>query len=108
MKLSELRAMSIEELLEFHEAIVRTLAERQTKLREQLSSLDALGPERRRGKGRSSPAKGRPVPPKYRGPSGETWAGRGMKPRWLTTLLAQGHSIEEFEIGRKRTRSNAA
>lgn len=39
------------------------------------------------------------VAPKYRGPGGETWSGRGLSPRWLAALIAQGRSKEEFVIG---------
>jgi DNA-binding protein H-NS len=35
---------------------------------------------------------------KFSGPNGETWSGRGLMPRWLTALVAQGHSREEFAI----------
>jgi len=38
------------------------------------------------------------VAAKFRGPNGESWTGRGLSPRWLTALLAQGHSKEEFAI----------
>lgn len=37
-----------------------------------------------------------PVPVKYRGPNGETWTGRGFKPKWLETLMAQGTPLETF------------
>ncbi len=40
------------------------------------------------------------VPPKYRGPGGETWSGRGLMPRWLAALVAQGESKEAFLIER--------
>ena len=39
---------------------------------------------------------GQPLAAKYRGPSGETWSGRGRVPRWLQTLEAEGRSREEF------------
>lgn len=39
-----------------------------------------------------------PVAAKYRGPNGETWSGRGLTPRWLATLIAQGQSKEAFAI----------
>ena len=39
-----------------------------------------------------------PVAAKYRGPNGETWSGRGLTPRWLSTLIAQGQSKETFAI----------
>ena len=39
-----------------------------------------------------------PVAIKFRGPNGETWSGRGLMPRWLTALVAQGKTKEEFTI----------
>lgn len=68
------------------------------------------------GKGRSGKAKGKAevsakragaavkkksasaVAAKYRGPNGETWSGRGLTPRWLTALVAQGKTKEDFAI----------
>jgi DNA-binding protein H-NS len=41
---------------------------------------------------------GNPAPAKYRGPNGETWSGRGLMPRWLAALVAQGQSKESFAI----------
>lgn len=40
------------------------------------------------------------VEPKYRNPHdvGETWSGRGMQPKWLAALTAQGRKPEEFAI----------
>lgn len=35
---------------------------------------------------------------KYRGPNGEAWSGRGLTPRWLAALIAQGQAKEEFAI----------
>lgn len=52
----------------------------------------------RKRSGTPSRQKGKKVPPKYRGPKGETWSGRGMMPRWLATLVAQGKSRESFAI----------
>lgn len=39
-----------------------------------------------------------PVAAKYRGPNGETWSGRGLTPKWLAALVAQGQSKEAFAI----------
>ena len=66
------------------------------------------------GKGRGRKAKAAPVKKpagksaakkpgiavaaKYRGPEGQTWSGRGLTPRWLATLLAQGRTKEDFAI----------
>ena len=39
-----------------------------------------------------------PVAAKYRGPNGETWSGRGLTPKWLSSLVAQGQTKEAFLI----------
>ena len=38
------------------------------------------------------------VAPKYRNDAGNTWTGRGLTPRWLTTALAGGATLEQFAI----------
>jgi DNA-binding protein H-NS len=38
------------------------------------------------------------IAPKFRGPNGETWSGRGLTPKWLSILIAQGRSKDEFAI----------
>jgi DNA-binding protein H-NS len=40
------------------------------------------------------------VAPKYRNPANpsETWAGRGVRPKWMQALLAQGKSMDDFKI----------
>jgi DNA-binding protein H-NS len=39
------------------------------------------------------------VEAKYRDDvSGNTWSGRGLKPKWLTAALAAGKKIEDFAI----------
>jgi DNA-binding protein H-NS len=50
------------------------------------------------GNGWKHPAKGKKVAPKYRGPNGETWAGRGLTPTWLVELEAKGKKRESFLI----------
>jgi H-NS histone family len=41
------------------------------------------------------------VAPKYRNPDNpaETWAGRGLRPRWLTAALKGDKKLEDFAIG---------
>jgi DNA-binding protein H-NS len=46
---------------------------------------------------RSSQA-GTVVAAKYRGPNGETWSGRGLTPKWLAALIAEGKAKDEFLI----------
>jgi DNA-binding protein H-NS len=50
---------------------------------------------------------GQPLTPKYRGPGGETWSGRGRQPNWLTALEATGRDKEEFRI-KEETAESAA
>ncbi|MGA7489680.1 MAG: H-NS histone family protein [Xanthobacteraceae bacterium] len=95
--------MDVDALLALRAEIDKKLGERRSELQKQLSRLgvesDGAGHSRAtRAWGRRSAMKGRKVPPKYRGPGGETWAGRGARPRWLAALLKQGRKIEEFAI----------
>ena len=45
-------------------------------------------------------AKGTKLKAKYRNPAkrSETWAGRGHKPRWLSSLIAKGKKLEDFAV----------
>lgn len=62
-------------------------------------TVDDLG-----GKSAGRPSKeksagtGRKVAPKYRNVTGETWTGRGLKPKWLQSALAAGKKLEDFAI----------
>lgn len=39
------------------------------------------------------------VAAKYRDPaSGQTWSGRGLKPKWLQAALAEGKSLSDFAL----------
>ncbi|MCW5705226.1 MAG: H-NS histone family protein, partial [Bradyrhizobium sp.] len=71
-------------------------------LEKQIVQIKDLNVGARRGRkpSRSSSLKGRKAEPKYRNSANpkETWAGRGMKPRWLTAALKSGKKIESFEI----------
>lgn len=61
-----------------------------------IADLDAGG--KRAGAGRSASA-GTRVAPKYRnGETGETWTGRGIKPKWLQAAIASGKTLESFAI----------
>jgi DNA-binding protein H-NS len=100
-----LKTMDIDALLSLRSDVDKRLAEKRNELEKQLSRL------RDEGKGSSgivtarlgrriSTMKGRKVAPKYRGPGGETWAGRGARPRWLSALVKQGRKIDEFAINK--------
>ncbi|MFT7117045.1 MAG: DNA-binding protein H-NS [Rhodoferax sp.] len=40
----------------------------------------------------------KPAAAKYMGPNGETWSGRGLTPRWLAALVAEGQTKDAFAI----------
>ena len=52
----------------------------------------------RRTSGKSKKGRVATVAAKYRGPNGEVWSGRGLTPRWLAGLVAQGKNKEDFVI----------
>ena len=111
-----IKNMDVYALLALRADVEKMLADRSRDLQRQLARLggdEAGRPGKKRGRpsggtGRTSAMKGVKVPPKYRGPGGETWAGRGATPRWLSALLKEGHSIEEFTIARKGGKRAAA
>jgi|SRR5215471_5638421 len=110
-----LKSLSVAKLSNLREQVEAALSikitEQKRAVQEQLSRLERLS-----GRGFSARgARGGPrgaVPPKYRNPDNpaETWAGRGLKPRWLAAALKQGKKLEHFSIdaapkrrGRPRT-----
>jgi DNA-binding protein H-NS len=58
----------------------------------------AMRSSRLGAKKKAAPAKKGSAPVKYRGPGGETWAGRGRPPRWLSALEAEGKKREDFAV----------
>jgi DNA-binding protein H-NS len=97
--------MDVDALLALRAEIDKRLGQKRSELEQQLSRLglesSAGGHARGWGSaGRRSAMKGRKVAPKYRGPGGETWAGRGARPRWLTALMKEGRKIDEFAINK--------
>jgi DNA-binding protein H-NS len=90
-------------------AISAKVTERRRELELELSKLAGFGS---RGKATKSARSGRigPVAPKYRNPENpdETWAGRGLKPRWLTAAIKSGKELEDFLIPGAVTRASAA
>lgn len=50
--------------------------------------------------GKGSKLKGKKLKPKYRNPADktQTWAGRGIQPRWLVAALKSGKRLEDFSI----------
>jgi DNA-binding protein H-NS len=91
-------------LMNLRKQIDKRLAELRAELEKQLDAL--IGQAKPKGKAGGSSLRGRKVPPKYRSPSGETWAGRGVKPKWLVAAIKKGRKVDDFLIKRRRiTRS---
>jgi DNA-binding protein H-NS len=88
---TNLSTMSVDALLKLHDDINKVLNRKANELRSQLSML---------GHAPRGSMKGKKVPPKYRSPSGETWAGRGARPRWLVAAMKKGKKLENFLIKR--------
>jgi len=105
-----LSRMTVEALMDLRKRVDETLNERRAELQQQLERIAVVGGARV-VRGGASALRGRKVPPKYRGPSGETWAGRGAKPRWLVAAIKGGKKLDDFLIdnsarkGRKKRRS---
>lgn len=59
------------------------------------ASKSKVGAPSRQAKGEKGAV---PVAAKYRGPNGESWSGRGLTPRWLTSLTSQGQKKEDYAI----------
>src|SRR5947209_17202498 len=97
-----LLTMSVQTLMELREGIGTELAKRRVQLEQQLMRIGEAAGVRRRGRPptRGASLRGRKVPPKYRGPAGETWAGRGVHPRWWVALLKNGRKLGVFAIDR--------
>ena len=106
-----LKSMSIDKLMKMKEEIDNTLAAKVSEQRRALEAeLSKLGGYQR-GK-KATGRRGGTVAAKYRNPENpsETWAGRGLKPRWLTAALKSGGKIEDFTIaapGSKGARGKA-
>src|SRR5262249_49539751 len=107
-----LSGMTVEALMDLRKRVDEMLLNRRADIERQLKSMGrAVAVVGWRGGQGGSALKGKKVPPKYRGPSGETWAGRGARPRWLVAAIKGGKKLDDFLIdksarkGRKKRRS---
>ena len=78
--------------------IAQKVSERRRELEGELSKLVQL-----EGRGRGKIGRGGPrgsVTPKYRNPGdpSQTWAGRGLRPRWLVAAMKSGKKLDDFLI----------
>jgi DNA-binding protein H-NS len=100
-----LKSMSIAKLQDLKAKVDAAISEkmgaRRHELEAELSNLTGYAGGGRGGRpaGRGGPRGA--VAAKYRNPENpsETWAGRGLKPRWLTAAMKGGKKLEDFAIG---------
>ena len=79
------------------EALVAYIPVYIARVREMAEDLKLLRPKKARKA--SSRAKGRKVAPKYRNPdTGDTWSGRGPKPKWLEAKIEAGRTLEDLKV----------
>jgi DNA-binding protein H-NS len=101
-KKQNLAGMDFQSLLDLRDQVDQAISGYRTIIEEQLAALGgsiaAFGGKVARGM-RGNAMKGRKVAAKYRGPSGELWAGRGATPRWLVAAMKEtGKKREDFLI----------
>jgi len=103
-----LKTMAVDKLMKLKTDVDAMLSlkvsEQRRVLEAELSKLGGYQRGKKSGGGRRGS-----VPAKYRNPENptETWAGRGLKPRWLAAAIKSGKKIEDFSItssgkGRKK------
>jgi DNA-binding protein H-NS len=96
-----LKSMPVHKLMDLQSrveaAITNRVAEKRRTLESELAKLTRATTHLNRGRGGG---RGGKIAPKYRNPENpsETWAGRGLKPRWLAAALKAGKKLEHFTI----------
>jgi DNA-binding protein H-NS len=82
------------------DGILRTkVADQRETLKAELDRLSRFSTSLLHPKGLRLGVRG-PAAPKYRNPENpsETWAGRGLRPRWLMAAMRGGRKLEHFSI----------
>ena len=103
MPSTNIKALSVTQLLAMRGDIDKLLQSKRTELQAQLAQIGG-GTARKTGS-----VKGTKVAPKYRHPkTGETWSGRGGTAGWLAREIKAGKKREDFLIakpGRKKRKA---
>jgi DNA-binding protein H-NS len=100
----QLKSMSLDKLIALRSRVEATLtskvADERRTLESELSKLTRFHSDGARSKLRARGGLRGAVAPKYRNPENpsETWAGRGLKPRWLATAIKSGKKQDDFLI----------
>src|SRR5262249_12933820 len=105
-----LSGMSAEALMDLRTRVDEVLLKRRADIERQLERMGSASTEVG-GRDGVSTLKGSKVRRKYGSPSVETWAGRGVSPRWVDAAIKGGKKLDDFIIdksarkGRKKRRS---
>ena len=94
--------------MDMRKRVDEMLLEHRAEIQKQIERMDraiAVVGGRRVVRGGGSVLKERRVPPKYRSPAGDTWAGRGARPRWLVAAIKRGRKPDDFLIARRKRRA---
>jgi DNA-binding protein H-NS len=104
---TNIKTLSVPQLLAMRTDIDRLLQSKKTELQAQLAQIGGDGRVVRK----AGSVKGTKVAPKYRHPkTGETWSGRGGTAGWLAREIKAGKKREDFLIakpGRKKRAKKA-
>ena len=96
-KKSSLDTLSNQALCKLRDEIAEELKTRAESLQREIDQL--IGPTSSANtKHRRRSRKGYKVAPKYKGPDGKEWSGRGKMPRWVTAAMSEGKRLEDFLI----------
>ena len=97
-----LASMSVDALVVLRDEIGSVLSSKAATLKKELAALGSDYAEvgRIAVYGKKKSLAGTKVAPKYRGPNGETWAGRGATPVWMRDAIKGGKKREDFLIAK--------
>lgn len=108
MHVSDLETLSFDDLWRLHEELTEILAKKLVAEKSELERRLALlrqshfvaVPEATEAEESVAAPKPGKLPPKYRNDSvaGETWTGRGKRPRWMVEAIRRGRKIDDFRI----------
>ncbi len=99
-----LKSMSLDRLANLRDqvnsALVAKVADQRRALESELSKISRFQVGGAKAKAGRGGLKGSSIAPKYRNPenAAETWAGRGLKPRWLAAAIKSGKKQDDFLI----------
>ena len=100
MAKQSLASMNVDALFKLRDDVAKALSEKAKDLKRQLDRLADRRSTDNRVRATRRSVKGRKVAPKYRGPEGATWAGRGARPRWMQEAMKAGKKPEDFLIAK--------